>query len=350
MRSAATLLVLAIVLTVPAASSPGHYVSRPGDYFYYTETTVLQGQPYTNYSGYSEHTFVNGSIHVLTVAANGTASAVYGNNDTWWNISGTEWKWSSSGGFTFSTSSFLYVSGTDNQTGYTMPYVWFYVNNSLPTGAAFYLLNSRLSVFSRDYAYALDTAVGASVATIAATGSGSYLRDDVYGRFNATYTWTEYFDPATGYVVGYLYTETDSDSQGNVFTITDLLQVTATSYPLTAATAASGTSPGGLSALEIAAIVVIVIVAIVVIVVLLLRARRSSGLPRHSTRGEIQFTVPPPVAPPAGAPPPIRLTPSGQPAVQQIVIKETVKVKCAYCGSLIDSTAERCPFCGATRS
>jgi rubrerythrin len=44
------------------------------------------------------------------------------------------------------------------------------------------------------------------------------------------------------------------------------------------------------------------------------------------------------------------LTPSGQPAVQQIIIKETVKVNCRYCGSLIDSTAETCPFCGATRS
>ncbi len=54
--------------------------------------------------------------------------------------------------------------------------------------------------------------------------------------------------------------------------------------------------------------------------------------------------------PPPGPPPEnIDLTPK-QPPVQQIVIKEVVKVKCRYCGALIDSTAETCPICGAPRT
>ncbi|TMI68503.1 zinc-ribbon domain-containing protein [Candidatus Bathyarchaeota archaeon] len=32
------------------------------------------------------------------------------------------------------------------------------------------------------------------------------------------------------------------------------------------------------------------------------------------------------------------------------MIKEVVKVKCKYCGALIDSTVQACPFCGAPRT
>ncbi len=55
---------------------------------------------------------------------------------------------------------------------------------------------------------------------------------------------------------------------------------------------------------------------------------------------------------PSAYPPPasVNLIPGGQPAVQQIVIKETVKVPCRYCGTLMDSTATVCPQCGAPRA
>jgi len=84
----------------------------------------------------------------------------------------------------------------------------------------------------------------------------------------------------------------------------------------------------------------------VIIALLVARSRRRHPLPQHSGTGQVAYT-PPPMGPP---PPGIHLTPSGQPAVQQIVIKETVKVNCRYCGNLIDSTAEKCPFCGAART
>jgi len=92
--------------------------------------------------------------------------------------------------------------------------------------------------------------------------------------------------------------------------------------------------------------VVLVVVIVVVVIAVSRRSRRGPALPRHSPGGMPSYG-----APPAGpAPPPIRLAPGDQPQIQQVVVKEVVKVKCSYCGSLIDSTAEKCPFCGATRS
>ena len=111
---------------------------------------------------------------------------------------------------------------------------------------------------------------------------------------------------------------------------------------------ANATSSPSTSPWLVYAIVGAVLVVVIVVVVLALsrRSRRGPPLPRHSAGGMPSYG-----APPAGpAPPPIRLAPGDQPQIQQVVVKEVVKVKCAYCGSLIDSTAEKCPFCGATRS
>jgi hypothetical protein len=85
------------------------------------------------------------------------------------------------------------------------------------------------------------------------------------------------------------------------------------------------------------------VLLLVVVVILIYAFSRRSGrtLPEHPS----QHQYPPPGPPPED----IDLTPK-QPPVQQIVIKEIVKVKCQYCGALIDSTAEVCPICGAPRT
>jgi hypothetical protein len=89
----------------------------------------------------------------------------------------------------------------------------------------------------------------------------------------------------------------------------------------------------------IAGIVLIIVVVMILIYAFSRRSRRT--LPEHPSQREY---------PPPGPPPPeIDLTPK-QPPVQQIVIKEVVKVKCPYCGALIDSTADVCPICGAPRT
>jgi len=351
-------LVLALVLplvllaapapaVVPAAS---HYLPQSGDHFEYFEEWVLTGET-GNYYGYAENEYVNGTVGVNSVASNGTVAAYYSNTDLWENNTGSEYAWTSSGTFTFSPSSYHYVEGTDNQTGYTDPFVWFYMNNSLPVGSSLYLLNTQMKVVSTDDAYELPPAGGHYVRTIFTEGNGSYERNDVYGVFSATYNWQTFFDPSTGYVVGYLYTEQDTNSSsGESFAVSDLLYVTNTSYPLTATSGpSSGSTPSAFpESLAIAIVVGIVVVVVIVILVILARSRRAK-LPTHSAGGSVGFG-PPPAAPPVGMPPPVHLTPSGEPTVQQVVIRETVKVPCRYCGTLIDSTATVCPVCGAPRT
>ncbi len=339
------LLALVLLLCLPsAAGAGGHYVPRSGDRFYYYETIVLNDGTGYDYSGYTENTYLNGTVGVTGVLPNGTESASFENAWSWSNNTGSHETGGASGNFTFSANSFLYVKGTDNQTGYTNPYVWFYMNNSFSPGDTFYLLNTEMSVVSRDYAY--DLPGTGYVATIEARGTGSYERDDAYGIFNATYTWQSYFDPATGYIVGYLYTEHDlNSSTGDGFTWTDTLYVTGTTYALTPAQAPPPSTPFPW-ALVIGLVVFLLI--IVLVIWLVLRSRnRPKRLPQHAAPGNIGYGVPPP--PPfaaMGGPPPINLTPPGQP-VPQVVLRETVKVKCRYCGNLIDVTDKVCPFCGA---
>ena len=274
--------------------------------------------------------------------------AGYYNLDNYQNNQGATNTSTVSGNFGFSPTTLLYVIGTDDQVGYTNPHVWFFMDSTLAEGATFYALNTEMTVVNTSFSYDLDTAAGGYVTTIYSLGTGSYERDDAYGMLTATYTWKMYFDPTTGYIVGYSYVEQDSNSTGNGFTWTDTVHVTHTSYALTPGSAppssSGGSSNNGLL-LDIVVLVVVIIV-IAVIAVALSRARRRPSLPRHSSTGQVSY-VPPPMGP---APPGIRLTPSGQPAVQQIVVKETVKVNCRFCGALIDTTAEKCPFCGAART
>jgi len=335
-----------LLLAVPPASASGaHYLPQTGDRFHYTESIQLAGGV-GDYSGYTESTYLNGSVTVTAVAANETESAYYANAGTWSNDTGSSEPLNSSGTFTFSAQSFLYVQGTDNQTGYSNPYVWFYMDNTLATGATFYLLNTPMTVQSTDASYALDSTPGKYVATIAAQGTGSFPRQDEYGNFIASYTWQANYDPSTGYIVGYLYTEHDSNASGDGFTVTDLLYVTTTSYALTPAAAPSNSSGGWSSILPYLVIGVIAVVVIVIIAVAVRsRSRRGPALPRHSAGGALGYGPPPGLAPP-----PVNLIPSQQPAVQQVVLRETVKVNCRYCGALIDTTDTVCPVCGAPRT
>ncbi len=350
---AAALLLLASSFGTAGA----HYAPAPRDGFSYVETIWLSNGT-GNYTDYTESTAVNGSIDVTSVLPNGTDSAFYYYAVAYTNNQGADQHWSSTGPFTFSEVTFHYENGTDNQTGYTNPYVWFFINNSLPVGATLYLLNSPFTVVSTSENFYLDTGAGTWVKAVYVEGNGTYERNDDYGVFTATYNWKAYFDPSTGYIIGYVYTETDSDATGNGFTWVDTLLVSHTSYPLTTGSAPSSSSSGGTGSdwLVLAIVVVVIVVVIVVVAALAARARRRHPLPKHSPTGQVSYapsaSVPSPYAPspPGPPPPPVHLTPSGQPAVQQIVIKETVKVNCRYCGQLIDSTVANCPFCGAPRT
>lgn len=307
------------------------YVPHVGDYFNYYEVVNL-GNGTGSYNGYTEQTITNGMETMNGVSADGNVSANYSYSWTWNNSTSTE-TGSSSGNFTFSSTTFLYVNGTDNQTGYVNPYVWFYMDKSIPAGGTFYLLDTEMTVTSKNYSYYL-ASQNRTVSAIFAQGASNYQRDDIYGQFAASYTWNAYFDPSTGYIIGYNYVEQDTNSSGDGFTLTDNLYVNSTSYPLTAANSFPMQYIG-----YIAAIVLVIVIAAIIIYAI---SRRSRKLPEHPSQQQYHPTPGPP-------PEDINLNPK-QPPVQQIVIKEVVKVKCRYCGALIDSTAEVCPFCGAPRS
>ncbi len=322
----------------PVSEVPG-YVPRPSDHFSYRETIDV-GNGVGYYGGYSDHTDVTGSESMNGIFANGTVASNYASTWAFRDYQGLTKNGGSSGNFTWSSVTFLYEHGTDNQTGYTNPKVWFYMDNSTLKGGSFYLLDTLMTVQSRNHGFSLPSE-NRYVNTIFAQGSSSYFRNDDYGQYSAAYTWSVYFDPSTGYIVGYVWDEHDSNTVGDSFSYTENLSVTATSYPL-----AAGTAPPGLLlyVLYAVAIVVFLVIVLVIVVILISRRRRRVKLPKHAY--EQEYRPPPPMPTPA---PGIDLTPK-QPPVQQIVIKEVVKVKCKYCGALIDSTVLTCPICGAPRT
>jgi len=324
------------------------YDPRKGDYFNYSETvTVSNGQG--SYTGYTDKTQTTGTEQMNSISGS-NVSASYSYTAQFSNNQGSSTSNSSSGNFTWSSSSFTYVSGTDDQVGYSKPtYVWFVMDPSLPMGNTFYVLNTQFTVLSNDYSLQLPTEGNQYVQTIQTKGTGEHQRNDEYGVFNATYTWYAYFDPSTGYIVGYNYVEQDNgEYQGQVggFTYTDDLYVTATSYPLTPTNVSSngnGNTTGSvtnvsanLAGLAPYLVAVIIIVAVGVYVATRKRSKDKS-LPKHSPY------VPPPAASSEPWESKIQL---GSAPPEQVVIRDVAKVKCKYCGTLIPTTAETCPYCG----
>jgi len=338
-----TLLTLASILLLSFAFYPAlassMYTPHAGDYFNYHEVENL-GSGTGSYNGYTEQTIIDGKETMNSIDANGVVSASYSYTYSFSNSSGSTENGGNASDYTFSSNTFLYLNGTDDQTGYVNPSVWFYMPNSTPQSGTFTLLNTLMTVSSTSYNYYL-TSESRNVEAIYAQGSGSYERNDVYGQFTATYTWKTYFDPSTGYIIGYQYSEQDSNPSGDGFTYTDNLYVTQTSYTLIGAQA-TNSSPILQSAPFLPIIALIIVIIIIIVLIAYAASRRRRRLPNHSATKE--YAPPPPLAPQN-----IDLTPKQQPQVQQIVIKEVVKVKCKYCGALIDSTATTCPVCGAPR-
>jgi hypothetical protein len=337
-------LALALGSVAPAAASQS--VPTAGTHFSYVESVILSNGV-GNYTGYTEGTFTNGSISVDSIATNGSDNSSYQYAWTYENNQGQSASNSSAGKFSFSPTSRYYLNGTDGQTGYVDPLVWFYMNDALGNGSTFYVLNTQLTVISTDQAYPDGASSTGWVKTIYADGTGSYQRNDDYGVFNAVYNWRAYFDPATGFIVGYVYWENDTDGSGDGFTWVDTLTVTSSSYALTstaAPPASSSSSSSGLLDEVLGLVIILVIVLVIIAVVVALSRRRRAPMARHSVQGNVSYP------PPMYAPPPGLNMNVPQPAVQQIVIKETVKTNCKYCGTLIDTTATVCPKCGAPRT
>ena len=335
------------------------YTPQKGDYFKYSETTTVNnGQgSYTGYTdqlettGMEQMNSVNGSL----VSAFNSYSYQYSDNQ------GNSTSSSSSGNYTWSSSTFKYVNGTDNQVGfggipYSRPlYIWFAMNPSLSVGSTFYVLNTQFTILSKNYSLQLPTG-NKYVQTIRTEGTGQYQRNDSYGVFTASYTWYEYFDPSTGYIVGYNYVEQDNgqyQGQAGSFTYTDDLYVTSTSYSLIAVSAPNGYGVPTTSITNQAAggfpwylsyFIVIVVVLFIATIGIYAATRRKGrdSLPKHP------YTPYTPPSSPPSTPFPSKIDLGSKPP-EQVVIRDVAKVNCKFCGTLIPSTADICPYCGGPR-
>ena len=345
-RLAKGLLLAALLLSMSAIGVRPATANSPqkGDSFNYSETIVVNnGQG--SYTGYSDQTTVTGAEQVNSVSG-ATASQSFSFSYQFTNNQGSSTSHASSGAFTWTASDYTYVNGTDNQVGYSKPiYVWFAVNPILPVGGTFYSLNTQFTVLSKNYSYHLASQGGRYVQAIETKGTGEYQRNDDYGTFTASYTWFEYFDPTSGYVIGYSYLEQDSgqyQGQPGSFTYNDTLYVTSTSYALAAA--APPPPPGfSLSSLSDYLVYIGVVVALVILVAAVVVGRRRRGrLPKHSQ-------VPPTQSPAGSAQPWGSSIDLGSKPPEQVVIRDVAKVNCRYCGTLIPTTADRCPYCGGPR-
>jgi len=334
-----------LATAIAASSHPvSAYTPQKGDYFHYSETiTVNNGQG--SYTGYTDQTQVSG-MEQMNSANESTVSASYSLSYQYSSNQESSTSYSSSGKFTWSPNSFTYVNGTDDQVGYSKPtYVWFAMDPALPVGGTFYVLNTQFTVLSKNCSLQLPTKGNEYVQTIRTEGTRQYQRNDSYGVFTASYTWYEYFDPTTGYVVGYNYVEQDTgqyQGQAGSFTYTDDLYVTSTSYNLvlasasTSLTANAGSGSTPYLVYSAAFLAVVVIVAVVVYTATRRRGKDES-LPKHP-----QYTPPP------STPVESKIDLGSKPS-EQVVIREVAKVNCKYCGTLIPSTADTCPYCGGPR-
>lgn len=343
---AVILIPCVLAIAVTASSHPASaYAPQKGDYFDYFETIAVNNGT-GSYSGYTDQTLVNGMEQMNSANAS-IASASYSLSYRYSNSQGNSTSYSTSGKYTWSPSSFTYVNGTDNQVGYYQPInVWFAMNPTLPVGGTFRVLNTQFMVLSKNYSLQLPTEGNEFVQTIQAEGTGQYQRSDSYGVFAASYTWDEYFDPTTGYVVGYNYVEQDSgqyQGQAGSFTYTDDLYVTSTSYNLALASSSASTTttagPEGASQnLGYAAVLLVAAAVIAVVVYAAVRRRgKDKSLPKHP-----QYTPPPSTSWES------KVDLGSRPS-EQVVIREVAKVNCKYCGTLIPSTADLCPYCGGPR-
>ncbi|HEV2225299.1 MAG TPA: hypothetical protein VGR56_00680 [Nitrososphaerales archaeon] len=335
---------VALLLLLFALAAPIHPISayspHQGDSFNYSETVVVNnGQG--SYEGYTEQTVTTGMEQMNSGTGNQVASS-YSYSFQFSNNQGNTTTGSKSGSYTWSPISRVYVNGTDNQVGYSKPiYVWFFMNTSLHAGAQFFILNTQFTVLSKNSSFQLP-GEGRYVHAIKAEGKGQYQRNDVYGVFSASYTSDEYFDPVTGFIVGYHYVEQDNGEFQGVsgsFTYTDDLYVTSTSYPL--ATASAPPLDIGLILEEnfvyIAVVAILAIVIVVVVFVARSVKKRRGLLPRHPPAPY----VPPPPPPAWGS-----TVDMGSKPPQQVVIREVAKTHCKYCGTQIPTTVDRCPYCG----
>ncbi len=337
------IFIIFLSLAIPAI----HIQAEPqkGTYFNYDEyIQVSDGKG--NYSGYYSNAWVNGTESVTQLLHNDRVSMNYNYSCA---IRSSDYNYFNNqmaiGNFTFSAYNCNYTYGTDNETGYINPHVWFFTNVSIPVNSEKEVLNTKMKVVSTDYSYSPGGTNG-QITTIFLQGNGTYVRNDSYGTFNATYTWNAYYDRSSGFIVAYDYKEVDSNGQGDGFACSNSLYVKDSSYGVSISPTHVNPKKSSPFPYFYLAIALVFILALIVIIALVISNGNKNKIKKHSTNGgNLKMTENNEDKNKTE----IHLNPESK-ETEQVVIKEVVKVKCQYCGALIDSTAEKCPYCGAPRN
>jgi hypothetical protein len=99
---------------------------------------------------------VDGVENMIAVSG-AIVSANYSYTYNWSNSSGNTENGQKSGTFTFSSTSFHYINVTDDQIGYVNPTIWFAMNNALPVGSTSFILNTQMTILSKNESDYLQT-------------------------------------------------------------------------------------------------------------------------------------------------------------------------------------------------
>jgi len=193
---------IVFILVPPPAAAP--FPSDPGDWFEYDFNTYTdQGEG--DYSGYWDEMKSHSRYEIMEVDGDNVTVHRTGS----WSFRASD---GASDGATFDSvfyfnlTSRLYNGPYDVDGVYVDPIIWFWVSPPLANGQIAPILDDTFTVRAAD-----DTIwfglVPKSAARLESTGT--YERDDAYGRFTATYTDRYWFDRETGFIVGELYEERD---------------------------------------------------------------------------------------------------------------------------------------------
>ncbi len=198
--------------------------------FDYTYTWHVQGNT-GDYSGYTEDFSATG--HYTADFSGETANVVA---TVSWELKGMLWGnviQSTSGAptytFSYSLTNGSYISGTDQDNSTTGQNVWFHVPGGFSGLSTHDLLNDTFTVTGESTVWAghLMPVRGVGLAS-----SGSYLRNDEYGEYYASYDDT-YLFTRDGFLISEVYHEKDAMylSGPTHFTLDSYLYVTQASYP-----------------------------------------------------------------------------------------------------------------------